>query len=98
MPVPAAHRAYESENLTGLAAGPYTERLTYRWLASGESARVGGPAAIVVLDGQGLVTAGGRTTGLSAQAGFTIPGGQDATIQAGSQGARIVVLQVLPGG
>jgi len=95
MPVPAAHRTYESENLTGLAAGPYTERLTYRWLASGESARISGPAAIVVLDGEGSVTASGRTTRLAAQSGITIAGGAEATIQAGSQGARILVVQVL---
>jgi hypothetical protein len=98
MPVPAGHRTFESENLTGLAAGPYTERLTYRWLASGESARISGPAAIVLLDGQGSVTVGGRTTGLSAQSGVTIAGGADATVKAGSQGARILVVQVLPGG
>jgi hypothetical protein len=97
MLVPAAHRTYESENLTGLAAGPYTERLTYRWLASGESVRVGGPAAIVVLDGQGSVTVGGRATALSAESGMTIAGGEDAAIQAGSQGARILTVEVTPG-
>ena len=95
MLVPAAHRTYESENLTGLAAGPYTERLSYRWLASGESAGVTGPAAIVVLDGQGSVTVGGGTTSLSAQSGVTIAGGADATVQAGSQGARILLIEVL---
>jgi hypothetical protein len=98
MLVPAAQRTYESENLTGLAAGPHTERLTYRWLASGESARLSGPAAIVLLDGQASVTVGGRTTALSAQSGFTIAGGVDATVQAGSQGARILVIEVLTGG
>jgi quercetin dioxygenase-like cupin family protein len=98
MLVPAAHRTYESDNLTGLAAGPYTERLSYRWLASGESARISGPAAIVVLEGQASVTVGGKATGLAAQSGFTIAGGEDATVQAGSQGARILVVQVLPGG
>jgi hypothetical protein len=97
MPVPAGHRTYESQNLTGLAAGPHTERLTYRWLASGESAGVTGPAAIIVLDGQGSVTVGGGTTSLSAQSGVTIAGGADATIQAGSQGARILVIEVLAG-
>ena len=98
MPVPSGERTYESENLTGLAAGPYTERLTYRWLASRESAGITGPAAIVVLDGQASVTVGGTTTGLSAQSGVTIAGGAGATVQAGSQGARILVVQVLPGG
>lgn len=95
MPVPAGHRTYESENLTGLAAGPHTERLTYRWLASGESAGITGPAAIIVLDGQGSVTVGGATTSLSAQSGVTIAGGADASVQAGSQGARILLMQVL---
>ena len=98
MPVPAGHRTYESENLTGLATGPYTERLTYRSLASGESARLSGPAAIVVLDGQASVTTDGSTTALPGQSGVTIAGGADATVQAGSQGARVVVVQVLLGG
>jgi quercetin dioxygenase-like cupin family protein len=96
MPVPAGHRTYESENLTGLEAGPYVERLTYRTLDSGESTSFAGPAAIVVLDGQGSVTIGGRTTGVSAQAGITIQGGGDAAVKAGDQGARILVIQVLP--
>ena len=98
MPVPAGHRTYESQNLTGLAAGPHIERLTYRWLASGESAVITGPAAIIVLDGQGSVIVGGGTTSLSAQSGVTIAGGADATVQAGSQGARILLIQVLAGG
>jgi hypothetical protein len=98
MLVPAAQRTYESENLTALSAGPYTERLAYRLLASGESARLSGPAAIVVLDGQASVTTGGTTKDLSAQSGATIAGGADATVQAGSQGARILVVAVLPGG
>lgn len=96
MPVPAGHRTYESENLTGLTAGPYTERLTYRSLASGESARLSGSAAIVVLDGEASVTTDGRTSGLHAQSGVTIAGGSEATVQAGSGGARILVVQVLP--
>jgi quercetin dioxygenase-like cupin family protein len=97
MPVPAGQRTFESENLTGLAAGPYVERLTYRWLASGESVAVTGPAAIVVLDGQGSVASEGKTTDLSAGSGATIAGGADASIKAGSQGARILVVQLLPG-
>ena len=96
MLVPAAHRTYESENLSSLAAAPFTERLTYRRLASGESARLSGAAALVVLDGEASVTVGGSTTGLSAQSGFTIAGGEDATVRAGSQGARILIVQVLP--
>ena len=59
--------------------------------------RLSGPAAIVVLDGEGSVTASGRTTRLAAQSGITIAGGAEATIQAGSQGARILVVQVLSG-
>jgi hypothetical protein len=97
MPVPAGHRTYESENLTAVAAGPYTERVTYRWLASGDSFRLNGPAAIVVLDGQVSVTTGGATTGLHAQSGATIAGGVEATVQAVSGSARIVVVQLLPG-
>ena len=95
MPVPAGHRTYESENLTGLTSGPYVERLTYRSLDSGESTSLAGPAAILVLDGQVSVTTGGKTTGLSAQSGITVDGGAEATVKAGSQGARILVIQIL---
>jgi len=98
MLVPAAHRTYESDNLAGLTAGPSIERLSYRWLASGDSAGVSGPAAIVVLDGQASVTAGGATTVLDARSGITISGGADASVRAGSQGARILVVQVVPAG
>ena len=98
MPVPAGHRTYESETLTGLPSGPYVERLTYRGLGSGESVQVMGPAAIVVLDGQVSVVAGGATTGLSAQSGTTIAGGADATIQSAAGAARVIVLQLLPAG
>ena len=97
MQVPAGHRTYESENLTGLAGGPSLERLTDRRLTSGESLRVVGPAAIVVLDGQASVVADGRTTGLSAQSGgATIAGGVEATIQSGSGSARVLLVQLLP--
>ena len=96
MPVPAGHRTYESENLTGLASGPYVEQLTHRRLASGESVRVVGPAAIVVLDGQASIVVGGRATGLSAQSGATIAGGTEAMIQSGSGNPRVLVVEVLP--
>jgi len=97
MPVPAGHRTYESENLTGLASGPQQERLTDQRLAAGASTRVTGPAAIVVLDGQVSVTVDGRQNNLAAQAGATIAGGTDATVQSGSGGARVLVVQLLPG-
>ena len=97
MPVPAGHRTYESENLSGLVAGPFLERLTDRRLSSGESLRVTGPAAIVVLDGQASLVADGRTTGLSAQSGgATIAGGTEATIQEVSGSPRVLVVEVLP--
>lgn len=96
MPVPAGHRTYESENLTGLSGGPYVEQLTDRRLSSGESLRVVGPAAIVVLDGQASITANGRTTGLSAPSGTTIAAGTEATLQSGSGSPRVLVVQLLP--
>ena len=96
MPVPAGHRTYESQTLKGLQTGAYVERLTDRTLGSGESARFTGPGAIVVLDGQALVTTGGRTSDLSAQAGVTIPGGEEANVRAGSGGARVLVVELLP--
>ena len=97
MPVPAGHRTYESENLTGLTSGPFLERLTDRRLGSGESVQFVGPAAIVVLDGQVSVVVDGKTAGLSAQSGTTIAGGTEATIQSGSGTARVIVIQLLPG-
>ena len=97
MPVPAGQRTFESANLTGVPAGRYIERLTYRWLASGESVAVNGPGAIVFLDGQGSLTTGGTTTDVPQQSGVTIGGGLDATVRAGPQGARILVVQLLPG-
>jgi mannose-6-phosphate isomerase-like protein (cupin superfamily) len=96
MLVPAAHRTYESENLTGFPTGPSVERLTHRRIGPGESLRVVGPAAIVVLDGNASVVADGRTTTMSAQSGTTIPGGTEATIQAGSGSPRVLVVEVVP--
>jgi hypothetical protein len=96
MPVPAGHRTYESENLTGLVGGPYLERLTDRRLTSGESIGVAGPAAIVVLDGDASILADGRTARLSARSGTTIAGGAQVTVQSASGSARVLVVQVLP--
>ena len=96
MLVPAAHRTYESESLTGVGNGPYLERLTDRHLGSSESVRFAGPAAIVILDGEVSVARSGVTADLTAQAGTTIAGGTEATIQARSGSARVLVVQVLP--
>ena len=96
MPVPAAHRTYESANLTGLGSGPQLERLTDQRLGVGESARFAGPAAIVVLDGHVTVIVDGRQTELSARSGTTVAGGTEATVQSGSNSARIMVVQLLP--
>ena len=96
MPVPAGHRTYESENLKGMRAGSYMERLTNRHLGQGESARFSGPAAIVVLDGKVSVTTGGRTTGLSAQSGITIAGGEEAGVRVDSRDARVLVIELVP--
>jgi hypothetical protein len=96
MPVPAGHRTYESQNLTGLASGPYVEQLIHRRLGAGETIRVVGPAAIVVLDGQAAVITDGGTAGLSAQSGMTIAGGAEATVRVESGTARVLVVQLLP--
>jgi quercetin dioxygenase-like cupin family protein len=96
MPVPAGHRTYESENLTGIASGPYLERLTDRRLGSGESIRFVGPAAIVVLDGQASIVADGRSARLSTQSGTTVAGGTEMTVQSESGSSRVLVVQVLP--
>jgi hypothetical protein len=96
MPVPAAHRTYESENLAGLAGAPYLERLTDRRLAVGESVRFVGPAAIVLVEGQAVVLAEGRQMTLSAQSGATVAGGTESTVEATSGSTRVIVVQVLP--
>ena len=96
MPVPAGHRTYESENLTELGSGPYLERLTHRRLGAGETLRVVGPAAIVVLDGQASITADGAARSLSAQSGATIVGGVDAALRVESGSARILIVQLSP--
>jgi len=96
MPVPAGRRTYESETLTNLASWPHEERLFDQRLAPGASTGVSGPAAVVVLDGQVSVIFEGRPTALAAQAGVTVQGGTDATVQAGSGGARVLIVQLLP--
>jgi hypothetical protein len=98
MPVPAAHRTFESQDFSGLASGPYLERLTHRTLGSGELVRFSGPAAIVVLDGHASVTAGGRTIELSAESGVTVAGGDQASVRAGSGSTRVLALELVPGG
>jgi hypothetical protein len=72
------------------------ERLTDRRLGAGDSVRVVGPAAIVVLDGQASIMANGQTTGLSAASGMTIAGGTEATFQPGSAGTRVLLVELLP--
>jgi quercetin dioxygenase-like cupin family protein len=98
MPVPAAHRTFESQDLSGLGGSPYLERLTHRTLGSGESVQIKGPAAIVVLDGQASVTAAGRTTDLSTGSGATIAAGDQASVRAGSGSARVLALELVRGG
>ena len=98
MPVPAAHRTFESQDFSSLGSSPYLERLTHRAIGPGESVQFNGPAAIVVLDGQASVTAGGRTTDLSAESGVTVAAGDQATVRAGSGSAKVLVLELVRGG
>lgn len=98
MPVPAGHKTYESENLSGVQSGPYVERLTTRPLGDGESVDFAGPGAVVVLDGEISITTGGRTVRLSSRSGATISGGDHATVLGRSGGARVLALELLPGG
>jgi mannose-6-phosphate isomerase-like protein (cupin superfamily) len=97
MPVPAGHRTYESAALTGLVTGPQRERLTDQRLGAGTSARFAGPGAIVVLDGEISVLVDGQQSSVSAQAGTTIAGGTEATVQSRAGGARILVVQLIAG-
>ena len=96
MPVPAGHRTYESANLLGLGSGPQVERFSDQLIAAGASTRVSGPAAVVVLDGRLVVVVDGQQTDVTAQSGTTIAGGVEAIITSLS-GARVLVLQVVPG-
>jgi hypothetical protein len=96
MPVPAGHRTYESQNLSGLQSGPHVERMTSRRLGSGQTAQFSGPAAIVVLDGQAGVTTGGQAANVSAQSGVTIAGSDVATVRAGSGDVWILVVELQP--
>lgn len=95
MLVPAAHRTFESGNLTGLGGGPYTERLTARSLRSGDSARVTGPASVVVLSGNAGINPGGR---IAERSGTTIAGGVEARVEGGAGGARVLIIEVLAAG
>lgn len=97
VPVPAGHRTYESADLSGIASGPVTERLTDRRLGSSDSIRVVGPAAIVVLDGEATVADGGRETAVRVHSGTTIGGGAEATVRSTSGTTRVLVIQILPG-
>ena len=96
MPVPAGHRTYESDALTGLPSGRVVERLTDRRLGTGDSVEFLGQAAVIVLDGEASVVAEGRTVGLSARSGTTITGATTAAVRATSGAARVLILQVLP--
>lgn len=98
MPVPAGHRTYESQNLAGLQSGPYGERLTSRRLSSGKTAQFNGPGAIVLLDGQAVVTTGGQAADVSAQSGVTIAGGDVATVRASPGDAWILVVELVASG
>ena len=98
MLVPAAHRTFESQNLSGLGSGPYLERLTHRTLGPGESVLFSGPGAIVVLDGHASVTNGGRTTDLSAESGVTLAAGDQAEVRAASGTARVLAVELVRGG
>jgi hypothetical protein len=95
MPVPAGHRTYESENFTALASGPYVEQLTHRRLGAGDSIRVVGPAAVVVLDGQVVIVDNIRTTPLPAPSGTTIADGAEATVRVNSGTGRVLVVQLV---
>lgn len=99
--MPAVRRTYESENLTGLASGPYVELVTHRLLGVGELVRVLGPAAIVVLDGHASIVVDGvdaRTAGLSAQSGTTIAWGAEAMVRVESGSARVLIVQLVSPG
>lgn len=98
MPVPAGHRTYESDDLTGVPSAPLVGRLAHRPLSPGDSLRVLGPAAIVVLAGRSAIVADGRTTVFSAESGVTVAGGAEVTVQAESGASRILVVQLLPAG
>jgi mannose-6-phosphate isomerase-like protein (cupin superfamily) len=62
MPLPNASRVYESQDLQGLSAGPYTETLGVITVPAGEQTTVEqepGPETFLVLSGQGTIGVNG---------------------------------------
>jgi hypothetical protein len=100
MPLPTASRVFESAELVGLPAGPYTETMTDVTLASGSSLTIEetGAGVIVVVDGQTrLEPSGGTTTLLGVQqASLLQPGSITVLTADGGHAVRLLRFEIVP--
>lgn len=95
MPVPSGHRVYLSASLVGLAAGPYTERVTERVLAKDQSLVLSGPAAVILVSGDASLDTGAETETLKPGAGATIALGARESLRASASGCDVLLVELV---
>ena len=95
MPVPSGHRVYQSASLVGLAAGPYTERVTERVLAKDQSLVLSGPAAVIVVSGDAFFDTGVETETLKPGSGATLTLGARESLRAGASGCEVLLVELI---
>ena len=103
MPLPNASRVYESPDLQGTSAGPYTETLRITSIPSGASfdlTQEPGPEAVLVLDGRGSVQVdGGAPFSLGpSQATLVREGGSVRLSNTGGETFSVLSFQVVGSG
>lgn len=96
MPVPTGHRVYQSASLVGLAAGPYTERVTERVLAKDQSLVLSGPAAVILVSGDASLDTGIETETLKPGSGATIAPGARESLRASASGCDLLLVELVP--
>jgi hypothetical protein len=100
MPLPTASRVFESADLVGLPAGPYTESMSDVTVASGTALSIEetGAGVIVVLDGQArLEPSGGATTLLGVQQATLLQPGSLTVLNAeGGHTVRLLRFEIVP--
>ncbi|HEV2474938.1 MAG TPA: cupin domain-containing protein [Candidatus Dormibacteraeota bacterium] len=95
MPVPSGHRVYQSASLVGLAAGPYTERVTERVLAKDQSLVLSGPAAVILVSGDASLATGVESETLKPGSGATIALGARESLRAGASGCELLLVELM---
>jgi hypothetical protein len=100
MPLPTASRVFESAELVGLPAGPYTETMSDVILVSGspQTIQETGASVVVVVDGQArLELSSGTTTILGVQQAMLLqPGSATVLAAAGGHATRLLRFEILP--